>query len=112
MVSYQRFMGLIEKEYCYDIGKNLAFRVSIYLYDASTIFEMMTKVTVYSTQNCPYCRMAKAFLEKHGVPYESIDVGEDTEAAKKMIDLSGQRGVPVIVVDDEVIVGFDSAEPQ
>jgi alkyl hydroperoxide reductase subunit F len=69
---------------------------------------MMTKVTVYSTQNCPYCRMAKAFLDRHGVPYESIDVGADTESAKKMIELSGQRGVPVITVDDEVIVGFDS----
>ena len=68
----------------------------------------MTKITVYSTQNCPYCRMTKAFLEKHGVPYESLDVGADTEAAQKMIELSGQRGVPVIMVDDEVIVGFDS----
>ena len=52
--------------------------------------------------------MAKAFLDKNNVPYESIDVGENTDAAKKMIDLSGQRGVPVILVDDEVIVGFDS----
>ncbi|MDP2796407.1 MAG: FAD-dependent oxidoreductase [Methanoregula sp.] len=68
----------------------------------------MTRVTVYSTQNCPYCRMAKAFLEKHGVQYESLDVGTDTVAAQKMIDLSGQRDVPVITVDDEVIVGFDS----
>ncbi len=68
----------------------------------------MKKVTVYSTKNCPYCRMAKAFLDKHGVPYDGIDVGEDPGAAKKMIDLSGQRGVPVIVVDNEVIVGFDS----
>ncbi|MDO8874320.1 MAG: FAD-dependent oxidoreductase [Methanoregula sp.] len=68
----------------------------------------MTKVTIYSTQNCPYCRMAKVFLEKHGVQYESLDVGTDTVAAQKMIDLSGQRGVPVIMVDDEVIVGFDS----
>ncbi|NMB78676.1 MAG: FAD-dependent oxidoreductase [Methanomicrobiales archaeon] len=68
----------------------------------------MSKVVVYSTQNCPYCRMAKAFLDKYKVPYESIDVGADIEAAKKMIDLSGQRGVPVITVDDEVIVGFDS----
>ncbi len=68
----------------------------------------MTRVTVYSTQNCPYCRMAKAFLEKHNVPYESLDVGNDTVAAQKMIELSGQRGVPVIMVDDEVIVGFDS----
>ncbi len=68
----------------------------------------MSKVTVYSTKNCPYCRMAKAFLEKQGVVYENIDVGEDAGAAQKMIALSGQRGVPVIVVDDEVIVGFDS----
>jgi alkyl hydroperoxide reductase subunit F len=73
-----------------------------------TIFEMMRKVTVYSTKNCPYCRMAKAFLNKHNVPYEIIDVGENPDAAKKMIDISGQRGVPVILVDDEVIIGFDS----
>ncbi|MCK9631504.1 MAG: FAD-dependent oxidoreductase [Methanoregula sp.] len=68
----------------------------------------MTRVTVYSTKNCPYCRMAKAFLDKYAVPYDSIDVGEDETAARKMVELSGQRGVPVITVDDEVIVGFDS----
>jgi len=68
----------------------------------------MSTVTVYSTQNCPYCRMAKAFLDKQKVPYTAIDVGTDRDAAQKMIELTGQRGVPVIVVDDEVIVGFDS----
>ena len=72
------------------------------------VYGLMTKVTVYSTKNCPYCRMAKAFLEKYGVPYESIDVGTDENAALKMIELSGQRGVPVIMVDNEVIVGFDA----
>ncbi|HOX34554.1 MAG TPA: FAD-dependent oxidoreductase [Methanoregulaceae archaeon] len=68
----------------------------------------MQTVTVYSTKNCPYCRMAKAFLDRQGVSYTSIDVGEDEAEARKMIALSGQRGVPVITVDDEVIVGFDS----
>jgi len=68
----------------------------------------MRNVTVYSTQNCPYCRMAKTFLEKHGIPYTAVDVGIDEKAAKKMISLSGQRGVPVITVDNEVIVGFDA----
>jgi alkyl hydroperoxide reductase subunit F len=68
----------------------------------------MRKVVVYSTQNCPYCRMAKAFLEKHGVTYESVDVGNDAVQAQKMIELSGQRGVPVIGMDSEVIVGFDA----
>jgi NADH-dependent peroxiredoxin subunit F len=72
------------------------------------LFAIMTKVTVYSTKTCQYCRMAKAFLDKYGVPYDSIDVGADEEAARKMIELSGQRGVPVITVDNEVIVGFDA----
>lgn len=65
-------------------------------------------VTVYSTKNCPYCRMVKAFLDKHGVAYRGIDVGEDREAAREMIRLSGQRGVPVTTIGDEVIVGFDA----
>ncbi|HVP96403.1 Uxx-star family glutaredoxin-like (seleno)protein [Methanoregula sp.] len=68
----------------------------------------MSTVTVYSTKNCPYCRMAKAFLDKQGIQYTAIDVGADAAAAEKMIALSGQRGVPVITVDDEVIIGFDS----
>ncbi|HNB03147.1 MAG TPA: glutaredoxin domain-containing protein, partial [Methanoregulaceae archaeon] len=45
----------------------------------------MPKVTVYSTQNCPYCRMVKAFLERQGVDYLPVDVGTDKEQAKKMI---------------------------
>jgi len=68
----------------------------------------MVSVKVYSTQNCPYCRLAKAYLEKLGVVYENIDVGTDRLAAKEMIELSGQYGVPVIVVDDEVITGFNT----
>jgi len=68
----------------------------------------MHAVTVYSTKQCPYCRMAKAFLDRQGIQYKSVDVGEDADEARKMIALSGQRGVPVITVDDEVIVGFDS----
>jgi alkyl hydroperoxide reductase subunit F len=67
----------------------------------------MPKVTVYSTQNCPYCRMVKAFLDRQGVKYMSFDVGTDKEQAKKMIEVSGQYGVPVVTIDDEVIVGFD-----
>jgi alkyl hydroperoxide reductase subunit F len=68
----------------------------------------MPKVTVYTTQNCPYCRMVKAYLDRHGVEYMAIDVGKDREAAKKMVEISGQYGVPVTTVDDEIIVGFDA----
>jgi alkyl hydroperoxide reductase subunit F len=68
----------------------------------------MAGVTVYSTKNCPYCRMTKAFLEKHGIPYVDIDVGSDREAAKKMVNISGQFGVPVTVWGNQVVIGFDS----
>ncbi len=68
----------------------------------------MPEVTIYSTKNCPYCRMAKAFLDRHGVTYKNIDVGEDRQAAEEMIGLSGQSGVPVLKIDGEVIVGFDA----
>jgi alkyl hydroperoxide reductase subunit F len=52
--------------------------------------------------------MAKAFLDKAGVNYRSVDVGTDREAAQHMVEISGQYGVPVITVDDEIIIGFDS----
>jgi len=68
----------------------------------------MPRVTVYYTQSCPYCRMVKAYLDRRGVEYMAIDVGTDHEQARKMVELSGQYGVPVITVDDEVIVGFDA----
>jgi len=68
----------------------------------------MADVKVYTTEGCPYCRMVIAFLEKQGIGYEAVDGGRDREAAREMIRISGQRGVPVTIFDDEVIVGFDA----
>ncbi len=67
----------------------------------------MTKVTIYSTPYCVYCKAAKEFFVEHGVAYEEKDVAKDEEAREYMIQRSGQLGVPVIEVDDEVVVGFD-----
>jgi len=67
----------------------------------------MPDVRVYSTSQCQYCRLLKAFLDKNGVKYRNIDVGEDIESAKEMVELTGQYAVPVTVVDDEIIVGYD-----
>jgi glutaredoxin-like YruB-family protein len=67
-------------------------------------------VKVYSTPSCPYCNMAKKFLDDKGVEYEAVDVAADEAAAKEMVEKSGQMGVPVIMVDGLVIVGFDKEE--
>ena len=67
----------------------------------------MKTVKVYSTNTCPYCTRAKEFLEENRIEFENINVSDDEEAAQEMIEKSGQMGVPVIVIGDEVIVGFD-----
>jgi glutaredoxin 3 len=68
----------------------------------------MAEVRLYSTPTCPYCRMAKDFLEEQKVEVEVVDVSENAEAAREMVDKSGQMGVPVMEVENTVIVGFDS----
>src|SRR5512136_1959077 len=68
----------------------------------------MPDVRVYTTTQCPYCRMVKAFLEKQGIPFSEINVSDDREAAGELIRISGQNGVPVTIAGDRVIVGFDA----
>lgn len=65
------------------------------------------EIKVYSTPTCPYCTMAKQHLSSKGVAYKDIDVSVDKAAADEMVKVSGQMGVPVIVINDEVLVGFD-----
>lgn len=68
---------------------------------------MMKKVKVYSTPACPYCRRLKEYLDDRGQVYDNIDVSTDKAGLEELIGISGQIGVPVIVVDDEIIVGFE-----
>lgn len=67
------------------------------------------EVKVYSTATCPYCKLAKEYLSSKGVAYQDLDVSADSALSEEMIKVSGQMGVPVIVIDKEVIVGFDRA---
>jgi len=64
-------------------------------------------VKVYSTPGCPWCKVAKDFLESHHINFEYIDVSVDENAAKTMIKKSGQMGVPVIEIDDQIVIGFN-----
>jgi len=70
----------------------------------------MAKITIYSTSSCVYCKMAKAFFKEHNVAYEEKDVASDEKAREEMISKSSQMGVPVIEIDDQIVVGFDKEE--
>lgn len=65
------------------------------------------RISIYTTPTCPYCKQIKAYLKEKGIKYEEIDVAADSAKAQEMIDKSGQMGVPVTIIGDEVIVGFD-----
>lgn len=69
----------------------------------------MKEVKIYSTSTCPYCRMAKEHMALKNISYKNIDVSSDQSAAEEMARISGQMSVPVIVIDHEIIVGFDKS---
>jgi glutaredoxin-like YruB-family protein len=68
---------------------------------------MEKTVTIYSTPTCHFCKMAKDFFAEKGVQYTGYDVSSDAEKREEMIKMTGQLGVPVIRIGDDIMVGFD-----
>jgi glutaredoxin 3 len=69
---------------------------------------MENKVKIYTTPSCHYCSQAKEYFTENGIAFEAVDVLSDAEAMKEMKSISGgARSVPVIAVNDAVIIGFD-----
>ncbi len=64
-------------------------------------------IKIYSTPTCPYCKLAKEFLNEHKITFTDINVADNPTAANEMVKLSGQMGVPVIDVDGSIIVGWN-----
>jgi glutaredoxin 3 len=70
----------------------------------------MKNVEIYSTPTCTFCNMAKDFFKANDVAYAEYNVAEDIEKRKEMVERSGQMGVPVIFIGDDMVIGFDEAE--
>ena len=68
---------------------------------------MEKTVTIYSTPTCHFCQMAKEFFAEKNVKYTAYDVASDAEKRTEMIKLTGQLGVPVLMIGDDIMVGFD-----
>ncbi len=71
---------------------------------------MAREVKVYTTPTCPYCKMAKKFLDDNGIKYQELNVAEDKAARKEMKDKCNSLGVPTICIDNQVLVGFNEAQ--
>ncbi|MFC1899887.1 glutaredoxin family protein [Chloroflexota bacterium] len=68
------------------------------------------RVIIYSTPTCPYCKKAKEYLIEKGIKFTDYDVAANHSKAQEMIQKSGQMAVPVIVIGEEIVVGFDQGQ--
>lgn len=65
------------------------------------------EVDIYITSWCPYCKKAMAYLDSQGIYYNKYDIEYDAEAAAKKRQLvPGYSGVPLTVINGQVIRGF------
>jgi len=72
-------------------------------------------IRLYALSTCPYCRMTKRYLDDHGITYELVEVdmldGDDKQAAiDRVKELSGGTSFPVLIADNEVVVGFNKSK--
>ncbi len=65
------------------------------------------QVTVYSATWCAFCHAAMEYLDKLGVKYTDKDVEKDPAAGLEAVEKSDQRGIPVLDIGGDIIIGFD-----
>ncbi|HHE54208.1 MAG TPA: NrdH-redoxin [Caldithrix abyssi] len=65
------------------------------------------KVVIFTTPTCSFCNAAKRYFREKKIKFKDIDVSRDQRAARDMVRMTGQSGVPVILINNRPIVGFD-----
>ena len=64
-------------------------------------------ITIYSTPSCVYCKKAKQFLKDNNLDFTEVNVVESKEVLDEFVKKTGQKGVPVIEVDGEMVIGYN-----
>jgi glutaredoxin 3 len=64
------------------------------------------RVTIYTTEPCGYCRVAKALLDKRGIPYEEINLARDPEGRAELVRITGMMTFPQVIIDGESVGGY------
>ncbi|HPE17237.1 MAG TPA: glutaredoxin domain-containing protein [Tenuifilaceae bacterium] len=82
---------------------------ALYLAETKSSEKPQKQVTVYSTPTCSWCNTLKAYLRKHRIRFNDVDVSRDQNIAEELVRRSGQRGVPQTDIGGEIVVGFNQA---
>ena len=64
-------------------------------------------VVIYSTKNCPFCVAAKALLESLRIQFDEIDLTNDIEKRLEISSKYNWRTVPMIIINDNFVGGFE-----
>ena len=67
----------------------------------------MKSVTIYTTPTCVYCLVAKNYFDSKNIHYQEVDITQDEEALKWVVETTHHSAVPVIKIGKRVVVGFD-----
>jgi len=68
------------------------------------------RVVLFSSSSCPWCARAKNYLRQNGIRVKEIKVDKDPDAAKDVVRMTGQMGVPVLLIGRAKVVGFDKGK--
>ena len=66
----------------------------------------MNRVTIYTTEPCGFCRVAKSLLDKRNVPYDEINLAKDPSGRTELVRMTGMMTFPQVVIDDTPIGGY------
>ena len=66
----------------------------------------MSRVTIYTTEPCGFCRVAKSLLAKRNVAFTEINLAKDPSGRAELVRITGMMTFPQVVIDDEPIGGY------
>jgi glutaredoxin 3 len=66
----------------------------------------LSRVTIYTTEPCGFCRVAKALLTKRDVPFVEINLAKDPSGRAELVRLTGMMTFPQVVIDEQPIGGY------
>ncbi len=72
--------------------------------------EQQKRVILFSTPTCSWCKRARGYLRRNRIRFKEVDVSRDERAMKDVVRMTGQMGVPVILIGNRPIVGFNKPE--
>ena len=72
--------------------------------------EQSPKVVVFTSPSCTWCRTIKQYFQSHKIRFREVDVSRDMAAARDLVRRTGQQGVPVTLINNRPVIGFDKAQ--